>query len=194
MIGNQALRLAIQEGRLAEANRNPVDGIINIGVGNRSLVTPRGEDCRFVQQVGQISTGKTGRPSGNQFEVDILGQLFVAGVNLENFVATLEARPIYGHLAIKTTRTQQGRIKDIRPVGSGDDNNTCVALKAIHFGQQLIEGLFTLIVTATNTSTPLTTNSINFINKNNAWGVIFGLFEQIADAGSANTDEHFHKF
>ena len=49
-------------------------------------------------------------------------------------------------------------------------------------------------VSSTNTRTPLSTYCVNFINKYQTRGVIFGFFKQVPDTGSTHTDEHFHKF
>jgi hypothetical protein len=41
----------------------------------------------------------------------------------------------------------------------------------------LIQGLFPFIVSSTDPGSPLTANGVDFINKNNAWGLLFGLTE-----------------
>jgi hypothetical protein len=54
------------------------------------------------------------------------------------------------YLAIKATWTQQGRVQNVCPVGCCNDDDACVALKAIHLCEQLVQSLLPLIVTTTN--------------------------------------------
>ena len=100
---------------------------------------------------------------------------------------------INGHLTIKAAWTQQGGIQHIRTVGGRQNDDAAVALKAIHLSEQLIEGLFALIVSAADTSSALTANGINFVNKDQAGGVLFGPFEQIAHTAGTNTNKHLHE-
>ena len=72
------------------------------------------------------------------------------------------------YLTIKSARSQQSSIQNIRSVGGSQDNDSCVALKAIHLCQQLVDGLLTLIIATTHASTTLSANSINLINEDNA--------------------------
>ena len=44
---------------------------------------------------------------------------------------------------------------------------------------------------AADTSATLATDGIDFINEDDARRVLFGVFEHVADTGSAHTDEHF---
>ncbi|KAL2468429.1 40S ribosomal protein S25 [Forsythia ovata] len=57
-----------------------------------------------------------------------------------------------------------------------------VPFKTIHFRQKLVEGLFIFIVSTTNSSSPLTPNIIDLINKYNAGSILLGLLEKITDS------------
>ena len=70
------------------------------------------------------------------------------------------------HPAVKTTGTKQSRIKNIRAVGGCHDNYIRIGFKTVHFNQHLVQGLFTFIMTATQSSTTLTSDCIDFIDKN----------------------------
>ena len=48
-------------------------------------------------------------------------------------------------------------------------------------------------MSSTKSCTSLTSYCINFINKDNTWCIFLSLLEEIADTGSTNTYEHFHK-
>src|SRR5262249_34952208 len=77
--------------------------------------------------------------------------------------------------------------------GRSNHNNACRAFETIHFNKQLVERLLALVVTAAQTGSTLAAHRINFINEDNARGVLLCLVEQVSDAGSADTDEHFHE-
>lgn len=82
------------------------------------------------------------------------------------------------YLTIKSARSQQSSIQDIRSVGGSKDNDSCVALKAVHLCQQLVDGLLTLIVATTHASTTLSANSVNLINEDNAGSLGLCLHQQ----------------
>ena len=39
----------------------------------------------------------------------------------------------------------------------------------------------------------MASDGVNFVDEDDAGGVLFGLFEHIADAGGTDADEHFHE-
>jgi hypothetical protein len=52
------------------------------------------------------------------------------------------------HLAVEAARPEEGRIQDVRAVGGGDEDYPFIGLKAVHLDQELVQGLFPLIVAA----------------------------------------------
>ena len=96
-----------------------------------------------------------------------------------------------GDLAIKTARTHQRSIENIRPVGGRHDDDAGVAFKAIHLRQELVEGLLPLVVATAKAGTTLTTNGVDLVNEDDAGGIFLGLLEQIAHTAGTDADEHF---
>ncbi len=70
-------------------------------------------------------------------------------MDTQDFATATVIGTINGDLTVKATRTQQGGIEDIRTVGCGNDDHAGVAFKAIHFGEELVEGLLAFIVATT---------------------------------------------
>jgi len=68
-----------------------------------------------------------------------------------------------------------------------------VGFEAVHFHQQLVQGLFALVVSAAQAGTTLTADGIDLVNKDDAGSVFLALFEEIADAACAHAYEHFHE-
>ena len=93
---------------------------------------------------------------------------------------------------VKPPRTTQRLIKHLRPIGCRQNNNRFTVIKTIHLCQKLIQCLLPFVI-ASELIIPALTNGVNLINKNNAWSLYLRLFKQIADTGSAHTNEHLDK-
>src|SRR5262249_3933928 len=66
--------------------------------------------------------------------------------------------------------------------------------KAIHLGQDLVEGLFALVVAATEPRAADATDGIDLIDEEDARAVLLGRLEHIADAAGPNANEHLDEF
>ena len=114
-------------------------------------------------------------------------------MHTQNLLAAANIGEAYRDLAVKATRTEQGLIEHVRAVGRSDDDDAFVAAKTIHFDQQLIQGLFALVVTATEACTTLATHRINFVDEDDAGRSFFSFFKHVPDPGSTHANEHFDK-
>jgi hypothetical protein len=87
------------------------------------------------------------------------------------------------NLAIKPARSQQGWIKDILPVGGGYYNHMVIDLEAVHFNQQLVQGLLTFVVAASPAAprTAMTAHCVNLVDKDDAGRFLLALFKEVAD-------------
>jgi hypothetical protein len=94
---------------------------------------------------------------------------FAATVDAENARVTFEIGQADRNFTIKAAGTQQGLVEDIDPIGRGNGNDAGIAVKAVHFDQNRINGLFPLIVTAGVTGSTLTADGINLIKAFLAW-------------------------
>jgi hypothetical protein len=90
--------------------------------------------------------------------------------------------------------TQQRRIEDIRAVGGGDDDDIRPGLETVHLDEDLVERLLALVMTAAESGTAMTSNSVDLVHEHD--GRSFGLrpLEQIAHAACAHADEHLDEF
>ena len=52
------------------------------------------------------------------------------------------------NLAVKPTGPQQRGVEDVGAVGCGDQDDAARDVETVHFDEHLVEGLFTLVVTA----------------------------------------------
>ncbi len=154
---------------------------------------PGGHQRRFVDQVFQVSPSKTRGSTGEDFKINIGGHLGFLGIYRQDFLSSADIRHRHNHLAVKTTGTQQGGVKDIGSVGCRDDDNTVVGLKAIHLDEQLVQCLLALIVTAAEACATVSTNGIDLVDKDNAGRTFFALGKHVTDTGCTDTNKHLDK-
>ena len=180
-------------GLLFGTNNNLDGGLFDFLHGNSLLILASRQQRRFIQQVFQIGTGKTGSGFGDGLQYHIRSQRLTFGVYLEDLFTTLDIGTSHNDLSVKTTRTHQSGIKNIGTVRSGNHDYAFIGTESVHLDQQLVQSLFTFIVTAAETGTTLTANRINFVNEDDAGGVLFGLLKQVTHTGCTNTDKHLHE-
>ena len=114
-------------------------------------------------------------------------------MNLQNGKAFIGLWQRNNDLAIETTWTEQCSIKNVWAVRCSHDNDAFCCFEAIHFGEQLIERLLTLIVSAAKSCSTLSSDGINFVDENNGASHFCCLLKQVAHAACANAHEHFHE-
>ena len=97
------------------------------------------------------------------------------------------------NMTIKTTWAKERFIKHINTVGSGDNNYARFIIKTIHLDENLVKCLF-ILTTCTTSGITLMCDSVNLIDKDDAWGILFCLTKEVTDTRSTNTHKHFSKF
>src|SRR5476651_631874 len=98
-------------------------------------------------------------------------------MDFQNGLASAHIRQVHRDAAVKTSRTQQRRIKNIRAICRGDDNDSFLRVEAVHLDKQRIQSLLALVIAAAETDTTAATDRVNFINKNQARNVFTRLLE-----------------
>src|SRR5690625_2822324 len=78
-------------------------------------------------------------------------------------------------LAAKAARAQQGGVQHIGAVVGGNDDDAVVGLEAIHFHQQLVQGLFPLVVAAAQAGPAMPAHGVDLIDKDDAGRLFLGL-------------------
>ena len=112
-------------------------------------------------------------------------------MNLEDLLAADDVRVRHHHLAVETAGTQQRGIEHVGPVGRRDQDHAFIGLEAVHLDQQLVERLLALVIAAAETGAAMTADRVDFVDEDDAGRVLLGLLEHVADAASADADEHF---
>ena len=194
VISRHALFLITDDQRLSrDAHQHFVLRQFEIVVRDGLLIHARCIQRCFIYQVREIGAGESGRTSRNHRNVDIFRQRNLSNVNGQNSFAAFHVRTCNHHAAIETSRPQQCRIENIRPVRCGNQDDAFVGFEAVHFDEQLIECLLALVVSAAKTGATMAPDGVDFIYKDDARRILFALFEKIADAAGADADKHFHE-
>ena len=182
--------------RQAAAFTPPADlvaGFFQFGLRNLLQTLAGGQQGGFIDQVGQLGTGKAGRAAGNPLKADSGRHLHFSGMHLQDLFAPPDVRQVHHHLPVEAAGTQQGRVQDVRTVGGGNHDYIGVVFKTVHLHQQGVQRLFPLVIAAAHAVTALAAHGVNFINENQAGRRPFGLFKHIADTACTHPHEHFHK-
>ena len=100
-------------------------------------------------------------------------------MHAQDGLSALQVRQLDRNAAVKAARTRQRRIERLGAVRRGEDHHAVVALEAVHLGQQLVQGLLPLVVSAKLT-VALFADGVDLIDEHDARGLFLGLTEQIA--------------
>jgi len=150
-------------------------------------------DGSFIQKVLKVRTCKSCGCSGDLSQVYILTKRFVLGMDAENFLPALHIRTSHCNLTVKTSRTQDRRVKDIYTVGRCHHDDSLIDTETIHLHKELVKGLLSLIVAAAHTGTTLSGNCIDLIDKDDTRCMAFAFLKKVTHTGSTDTDKHFHE-
>src|SRR6186997_3215126 len=100
-------------------------------------------------------------------------------MDLEDFDASLLRGPADGDVPVEATGPEESGIQNVRPVRGGDDNHELILREAVHFAENLIEGLFPLVMPAAEPRSALPADGVDFVDEDDGRRVFLGDFEQI---------------
>ena len=105
--------------------------------------------------------------------------------------AALDVGTVDDDPAIEAAGTEQRRIEDVGTVGRGDQDDAFVRFEAVHLDEELVQRLLAFVVTAAETGAAMAADRVDFVDEDDAGGVLFTLLEEVAHARGAHADEHF---
>ena len=177
-----------------QAGHDALDGDGEVLQLHSLRLAPRRVQRCFVHEIGQISAGKAGGQRRHLFQIYTVGQGDLLDMDLQDIQATFLVGTVHQHLTVEATGAKQGLIEDFGAVGGGEDDQPDRAVEAIHFGEQLVQRLLTLVVSAGRSSdTACAAQRIQFINEDDRRRLPAGLLEQVAHARRPHADEHLDK-
>ena len=102
-------------------------------------------------------------------------------MNLEDSLSALQVGRIDDDLAVKSSRSQERGVQDVRTVGRGQEDNSRGRVKAVHLDKQLVQRLLPLIMTSAEPGAAMTAYRIQFVNEDDTGGLALGLLKEIPD-------------
>ncbi len=142
-------------------------------------------DSRLIDHIGQIRAYSTAGCQRYRIQIHTVIHEHVLRMHFQNLHAAFQIRFIHDNSSVKTPRTQQCLIQNLRPVSSTQNQNTLGRIKTVHLRQQLVQRLFPFLVSSAVFGITAAPNGINFIDEYNTRGIFSGFFEQIPHPGSA---------
>ncbi len=128
-------------------------------------------DRCFVDHIGEIGTDRSRSCKCDLLQIYGFIHADVFGMYLQNVNTAFQIRFIHNNTSVKPARSEQCLIQNFRSVCRTQDQNTLGAVKTIHFGKQLVQCLFTFLITAAVFAVTAPADRIYFIDKNNTWRI-----------------------
>ena len=194
VIGRVALFGVAQDHGLAlGAHQDLVLGQLEIDHHDDFAILARGIQRRFVHQVGQVGAGQARCAARQHGKIHVIAQRNLLGVNVQDGFAPLHIGTAHHHAAVETAGPQQRRIEHVGTVGGRHQDDAFVGFEAVHLHQQLVQGLLALVVSAAQAGAAMASHGVDFIDEDDAGGVLLALLEQVAHAAGAHAHEHLHE-
>ena len=193
MEGNNTLLLLVFAACLfLKADAHLVDGIVKVQHGNLGTPVADGKQRCLVHHVGKVCTRKAHGTVRNGIKVNVIVKLHLFGVDTQDGFAALYIRAFHRHLAVKAAGAQQCRVKHVRTVGGGQNDEAFFVVKAVHLYKQLVQRLFTLVI-ADKAVGAAFAHGIDFVDEYDARRLFTRGTEKVADAACTHAYKHFHK-
>ena len=145
--------------------KNLFNGSEKVVQNNDLAAEPGGHNSGFIDKIRQIGAGKSRSSFGDSAKIDAFLQRLVRRVNLQNLLAVVNVRLVKHDAPVKTSGPEKRRIQNIGAVGCRHDDKLLVGFKAVHLHQNLVEGLFALVVAATHPGAAVAADGVNLVNK-----------------------------
>ena len=146
-------------------------------------VLARREERRLVDQVAQLGADQARRLGGDALEGDVGRQGHVLGVHLENRGAAGAVGTLDHDAAVEAARSQQRLVEHVGAVGGGQDDDAFAGVEAVHLGQDLVQRLLALVVSAELRAAPArAADGVQFVDEDDRRRRLPRLLEQVAHA------------
>ena len=159
-----------------------VAGFFEFAHGDGLETFSRGEECSFVKNIRQFRAGVSGRATGQHGKGYAFGDFHLFGMHFKDFFAAFHIGQRHRHLPVEATWTQERRVEDIRAICGGNNDDAFLGIEAVHFYEELVERLLTLVVSTAHAVSAMATHGVDFVNEHQAGCGFFPLLEHIANA------------
>jgi hypothetical protein len=130
------------------AEHDPLERIGEVGFLDVLVLPASRQQCRLVDQVGEVGADHPGRRRRNPAQIDVRGDRHSARVHLENLATPVSIGWLHRHPAVEPARPQQRRIEHLGTVRRGDHDHARRRVEPVHLCQDLVQRLLALVVAA----------------------------------------------
>ena len=140
------------------------------------------KESGFVENIRQFRTRVSGSATGQHGEVHALGDFHFFGMNFEDLLAAFDIGQRHCDLTVEAAWSEKGGVEDIRAICGGNNDDAFLGIEAVHFHEELVERLLTLVVSTAHAVSAMATYGVNFVDEHQAGCGFFPLLEHIANA------------
>src|ERR1700730_4398052 len=157
------------------------------------LPRPAASNAASLTRFMRSAAGKTWSPARDRLPLDVRRERNLADMHLEDALAADDVRVRHHDLAVEAAPAPKRRIEHIETVCRRDQDDAHIGLETIHLDEELIQGLFALVISSTEPGTTTPPDGVDFIDEDDAGRTLLGLRKHVADAAGTDSDEHFHE-
>ena len=153
-----------------------------------------GNERRLVADVGNVGTREARSLARQERAVELRVKLERTQVDVENLLALVDVGQPHLNLAVEPSGTRQRLVQNVDPVGGSQHDDARVGLEAVHLGQQLVERILALVVAReAGILAARPADGVDFVDEDDAGGLLLGLLEEVTHARSTHAHEHLHE-
>ena len=112
---------------------------------------------------------------------------------LKYLFAVAAVRQVDGHASVEAPGTKQGGVEHVRAVRRRHHHDLLGRLEAVHLDQDLIQGLFALVVAAAHACATHTPDRIDLVDEDDRGRRLLRHLEEVPNPRRTHTYKHLHK-
>ena len=110
-------------------------------------------------------------------------------MDLQYLFSSLYVRYVDVYLSVKSARTHKSRVEYVGSVCRRHNYNAFVLFKAVHLHKQLVEGLFSLVVSAAETRASLSAHGVYLVNEYDTRHILLCLIKEVSHSRRTGTHQ-----
>ena len=163
-----------------------LDSFVDIRNTDGIMPVADGKNSGLVKDVLKVSARTARGELSYLVKIHIRLKGLLPRVYLKDLLPALDVGIVDRYLAVKPAGTQQRGVENIGAVGRRNDDNALAVGETVHFDEQLIEGLLTLIVSAAEACAAGSADCVDLINKYDCRSASLCRLEQVTNTAGAD--------
>ena len=177
-----------------QTERNLLEREVEIGRFDDVFPIARRPEGRLVDEIADIGAGKARGRLREFVDVDVGTARDLFQIDLKDIDAPSHGRPPDGNVAVEPAGPHERGVEHVGTVCRRHDHNGVVLVKAVHLAEDLIERLLAFVLTSADAGAALTSDGVDFVDKEDRGRVFLGGRKEVAHAARADADEHLNEF